>query len=180
MQRLELCGISICEYTKEVAQVIHELKENSQTAIVKSLAREIALHVPNDCEVLVPMPSKITSFQKRGFNPALILATAIAKEVARTQNRLVKVANLLWLGREVFDQAALDGHERRSNLIGSMRARGLPGATRVWLVDDIVTTGATLNEAARSLSEVGITVGGFLTFAETLPKNKQKPNKSAV
>lgn len=180
VRRFELSGIAICEYTNEVAQVIHELKENSQTSIAKTLAKEIALHMPNDCEVLVPMPSKTASFQKRGFNPALILANAIAKEVARTQNRLIKVANLISLGREVEDQAALDGHERRSNLIGSMWAKEFSTANPVWLVDDIVTTGATLSEAARSLATVGIGVGGFLTFAETLPKNRQKPNKAAV
>jgi predicted amidophosphoribosyltransferase len=56
-------------------------------------------------------------------------------------------------GRRVRDSAGLDAAQRRENLAGRFRAlpAGLPPASRVVLVDDIVSSGATLTEAARAL-----------------------------
>jgi predicted amidophosphoribosyltransferase len=55
----------------------------------------------------------------------------------------------------VRDSAGLDAVQRRANLAGRYRARpGAPGA-RVVLVDDVVTSGATLTEAARALRAAG-------------------------
>jgi predicted amidophosphoribosyltransferase len=58
-------------------------------------------------------------------------------------------------GRRVRDSAGLDAAQRRTNLAGRYRARpGAPGA-RLVLVDDVVTSGATLTEAARALRAAG-------------------------
>lgn len=174
VSRLNLRGVAVCEYSNEIATLIHEFKENSQTGITRAMAQSMAKHLPQDCLVLVPMPSKVSAFAKRGFNPAKLLAVAVVREIAKSQNRLVQVCDVLSLTRDVSDQAALDGHHRRNNLAGAMGLKSQPTMGSVWLVDDIVTTGATLQEAARCLGESGVKVGGFLAFAETLPKNRQK------
>lgn len=81
------------------------------------------------------------------------------------------------------DQASLSGKDRRTNLIGSMAAAKLgsnfAATAKVILVDDIVTTGASLTEAKRCLEEIGVQVLGFVTFAETLPRNFQKIHAKA-
>lgn len=184
ISRFDLHGFGVCEYTANIAKLIHDFKENSQTELARSMAIPLAKSVPSDCEVFVPMPSKKSAAQNRGFNPAKILAAALAREIAKTENRLVKVCDVLRLSRAVSDQAALSGQDRRTNLTGAMTtkrnaAKVFSRLPSVWLVDDIVTTGATLQEAARCLKLAGVEVSGFLVFAETLPKNRQKaPAKS--
>jgi len=185
VKRFSLNGFAVCLYTEEIALLIHEFKENSQTALTKSMARNMAGLVPKECEVLVPMPSKQSSFENRGFNPAKLLASAVARSIAKNENRLIEVFDILSLNKSVSDQAALSGHDRRTNLIGAMSVNrnlpiGGPVQPRVWLVDDIVTTGATLREAARCLDEAGIKVAGFLAFAETLPRNRQNSHAKSV
>lgn len=177
VSRFNLQGFAVVEYNFEIAKLIHEFKENHQTGITKAMAKPMASLLPVDCVALVPMPSKKVSFETRGFSPAKLLSGAIAREVAKNENRLVCVFDSLKLTRNVSDQAALSGHDRRNNLTGAMTIKTVPGSAKVWLVDDIVTTGATLREAARCLAEAGIGVDGFLAFAETLPKNKQKPHE---
>ena len=173
-------GSAICEYTPEIAALIHELKENSQTEITKSMGFAISRAVPKNCDALVPMPSKTKSFEARGYNPAKLLAHSVVRQIAKSENRLIEVIDCLQISREVQDQAALSGGPRRTNLVGAMALKFPPPAPVVWLVDDIVTTGATLQEAARCLAEAGIGVGGFLVFAETLPKNRQKAHAKSV
>ena len=180
VSRFNLRGSAICEYTPEVAALIHELKENSQTEITKSMGLAISRALPRECVALVPMPSKTKSFEARGYNPAKLLAHSVVRQIAKSENRLIEVIDCLQISREVQDQAALSGGPRRTNLVGAMSLRFAPRVPVVWLVDDIVTTGATIQEAARCLTEAGIGVGGVLGFAETLPKNRQKAHAKSV
>lgn len=172
--RFDINGLAVCDYNQEVAKVIHEYKVNKQTFLAKSMATVLAPTIPISCESLVPMPSQNASFQDRGFIPAKVLANALVRQVAKTQNRLVAVADVLRFSKKVQDQASLAGQQRRDNLVGAMEMRGRCSNSEVWLIDDIVTTGATFQEAKRCLTAGGISVAGFIAFAETLPKNRQK------
>ncbi|KAB7741861.1 ComF family protein [Nostocoides sp. F2B08] len=107
-----------------------------------------------DDPVLVPMPSSPASRRTRGREPLLDITRRI-----RTI-RPVRIAPVLRIVRRVRDQAGLDHRERRANLAGSMglvrgAERVLAGA-EVVLVDDVVTTGATLAEARRALHTEGL------------------------
>ena len=99
--------------------------------------------------VLVPMPSSPASRRSRGREPLLDITRRI-----RT-TRPVRIAPVLRIVRRVRDQAGLDHRERRANLAGSMGlhrgARSVLAGADVVLVDDVVTTGATLAEASRAL-----------------------------
>jgi predicted amidophosphoribosyltransferase len=83
------------------------------------------------------------------------------------------VANLARLTRKVQDQALLSLQGRQANLSGAMSAVPCPATIdaekrRVVLIDDVVTTGATLNELHRAVSESGWEPLLFATFSETL------------
>ncbi|MEU7568329.1 phosphoribosyltransferase family protein [Streptomyces fradiae] len=107
---------------------------------------------------LVPVPSARRSVRARGHDAVRRVALAAARELRRTGIE-ARVAPVLRQRRVVADQAGLAARQRHANLAGALEVvpggpRLLAGA-RVVLVDDLMTTGATLNEAARALCEAG-------------------------
>lgn len=69
--------------------------------------------------------------------------------------------------RRVADQAGLSASDRAANLSGAMRARFDLSGRRVIVLDDVITTGATLAEAARALREAGAEVSAAAVVAAT-------------
>jgi len=115
---------------------------------------------------LIPIPSTRPIARVRGGDHVMRLA-AVA---ARAQGR--QVVSALRLGRSVLDSAGLDSRERRVNLSGAMwAAPPAPAAAvsirSVVVVDDIVTTGATLHEGARALADAGWPVVGAAVIGST-------------
>jgi ComF family protein len=105
-----------------------------------------------EADVVVPVPMHWARRAWRGGNSPDSLARQLAKSL-----RLPLAGHLLRRRRYTRPQASLTHGERRRNLKGAFRARphrDLPGA-RVLLVDDIMTTGATAREAARTLLAAG-------------------------
>ncbi|MFK4116331.1 ComF family protein [Streptomyces longwoodensis] len=106
--------------------------------------------------LLVPVPSAPAAVRSRGHDPTRRIALAAAG-VLRRAGRPARVAAVLRQGRRVSDQAGLDSRQRRENLRGALVVA--PGGARVLadgpvvLVDDLMTTGASLAEAARAVRE---------------------------
>ncbi|KUP95500.1 ComF family protein [Thermobifida cellulosilytica] len=120
---------------------------------------------------LVPVPGRASAVRKRGYDPVRTLGEAAAVRL-RARGVAVRVVPGLRLARTPRDQVGLDAAQRWANLAGAMRVRrrGLPpdrGATVV--VDDVLTTGATLAEAARALGAAGVRVDGAAVVAERGP-----------
>lgn len=111
--------------------------------------------VPGDGVVLlVPVPSSRGAVRARGHDPARRIALAAAGELRRagTPSRVVAV---LRQRRVVADQSGLDFQQRLANLAGALAVASgggrLLSGGRVVLVDDLMTTGASLTEAARAV-----------------------------
>ncbi len=122
--------------------------------------------------VLVPVPSSRSATRARGHDPMLRTARRAAAEL-RARGRPARVARPLVLDRAVRDQAGLGATERSANVSGAhrVRARRLPrGAAPalVVVVDDLVTTGASLTEAARALSAAGVRPCAAAVIAATV------------
>ncbi|HEV7622981.1 MAG TPA: phosphoribosyltransferase family protein [Amnibacterium sp.] len=105
---------------------------------------------------LVPMPATIRSSRDRGYDPVRVVLRRASLPPLR----------LLRLERRAADQRVLGRDDRLRNVAGSMRSRHADGM-RVVLVDDVVTTGATLTEAACAVRAAGGTVLGAITVAST-------------
>ncbi|KOV94386.1 ComF family protein [Streptomyces sp. NRRL B-3648] len=108
--------------------------------------------------LLVPVPSARWAVRARGHDPVRRMALAAAAELRRTGTP-ARVAAVLRQRRAVADQAGLDARQRLENLAGALEVSPgggrLLGAGRVVLVDDLMTTGASLAEAARALRGAG-------------------------
>ena len=127
-------------------------------AVARALVREAGGRCPGPPPALVvPVPLHPHRLRARGFNPAARLARALARDIAA---RMDPVA--LRRVRDTPSQTGLDRRERQRNVRGAFSARdGLRLPARIWLVDDVVTTGSTLAEAARALRRAGaLTVVG--------------------
>jgi len=102
---------------------------------------------------VIPVPLHRARLRQRGFNPAALLAI----EIART-TRLPLECGWLVRRRDTPSQTGLAREQRRENVAGAFacRRRRTPAPRRVWLIDDVVTTGATLDDAALALRRHGV------------------------
>ncbi len=128
-----------------------------------ALARAVGTLEPPRPLVLVAVPSAPAAVRARGHDHAWRLARAAAARLGPH----VQVARLLAPARAVADQSGLDRGERAANLHGALRCLQVRPGTKVVVVDDVVTTGATLVEAARALTAAGAVVVGCAVVAAT-------------
>ncbi|MEU5598071.1 ComF family protein [Streptomyces sp. NPDC020298] len=106
--------------------------------------------------LLLPVPSARRAVRARGHDPVRRIALAAAGEL-RSAGTPARVVAVLRQRRAVADQSGLDWRGRLDNLAGALEVTAggarLLGGSRLVLVDDLVTTGATLTEAARAVRE---------------------------
>lgn len=171
IRRGQLSGFSATSYSEDAAKLIHEFKERGQTSLAAFFGDLISPRLLQFAEseaiseaILVPVPSSKSTTRIRGFQPAQVLA----KQLGRLSRLPVFAA--LRAKKAIADQSALSREQRASNVNQSMVASSAIAGRAVILVDDIVTTGATISEAARAVSEAGGEPKFFLTFAETIRK----------
>ncbi len=169
MTRGSLHGWSALSLEPPLTAAIIAFKSQGRTAtkhwfagLLAPLLQTYLLVHPN--LILVSMPSRKAALKKRGFDHGRALALAVQR-----QTGVAAPKNLLKFAREAKDQRNLSSASRASNLAGSMVATSCAQPT--VLIDDVITTGATLIEARRALEAAGVRVIGFITIAETLSKN---------
>lgn len=158
-------GFAISEYNSEAAVIVNSVKEKGITSLIPYLAELIVPLWPQELlePILVPVPSSPSNTQKRGFSHTAIMAKALARRLPGASYR-----ELLKSSRVRLDQVGLSSRERATNLDGAFRAelRGFHDGTRpIVLVDDVLTSGATMAEAVACLKAKGVEVASFCIFA---------------
>lgn len=147
------------------------LRRPLAAALASGLVAAMAAGSPPGEVVVVPVPSTRAALRRRGFDPvARLCRTAVS--TARAAGCECTVVPALRHRRVVADSAGLSASGRAANLAGALEVR--PAAVPrlagrcVVLVDDVVTTGSTLTEAARAVRAAGAVVVAGATVAATV------------
>jgi predicted amidophosphoribosyltransferase len=151
----------------EAREIVHHLKYEGYEPLAAFMAATVARALPPPAAgMLVPVPLTPARLTHRGFNQAALLAHALGA----TWHLPVR-ERLLTRLRDSGSQTALTPEERLANVTGAFAAApaGERGGDAVVIVDDVLTTGATLSAAAAALSARGWRHLGAITFARALP-----------
>ena len=150
-------------YEDELRKLIHLFKYGRIQTLSAPLGRLLTLALPREqnFDVIVPMPLHWHKRWQRGFNQAELLA----REIGRRTNAPVR--NALRRVRNTASQAGLTSAKRRKNVSGAFQAkrRSKLNGSRVLLIDDVMTTGATAASCARALKRGGASQVTLLTLA---------------
>ncbi len=165
-----ISGVAFCDYGLLSGKIVNAIKESGQTSLIGPIASLMAKRWPKEFAgaVLVPVPSSPANYKRRGYQHTLKLANALEKRIPGASTR-----SLLRSTGSRLDQANLGLLERIGNLEGAFEVdlRGFEGlAGQIVLIDDVVTTGATVAAASRALTEAGLGSVSFCVFAETRAK----------
>lgn len=149
--------------------LVQALKYRNLLAIAPLFGNAIADSVDVRPDVVIPMPLADTRLRERGFNQA--------QEIARHVAKITGVPLLPRACRKVRDtapQAALPWKERAKNVRKAFVCDEDFTGKHVAVVDDVMTTGATLNELARNLKRAGAAKVTALVVTRTLPDTVRK------
>lgn len=147
-------------YRDSFKQTLHRFKFKNETHLAEPLAERMLLAMDKSMEydVIVPVPISVERFRQRGYNQSELLAAELSK---KTKIPMVK---LLEKTADNHPQHKLPSNERERNVRGVYRAEECTGL-RVLLIDDIVTTGATVRECTKTLYRAGAMHVGVLCSA---------------
>ena len=178
---------ALAPYREPVPDIVIAQKEYGRLDLARPLGRHLAravlaaadvtaavttTNVPDDAVPLwlVPAPSAGSSIRRRGQDPVRRMACVAAAEL-RALGGVVNVLPALRHGRQVTDQVGLTHQERARNLAGALAvrraARSRLPLRAVVIVDDVMTSGATLAEAARAIRAAGGRPIGAAVLAAT-------------
>ena len=153
-------------------EIIHQFKYRAHPSLAKPLAGLLfSVYQSNfeglSADLVLPVPMHKSREKQRGFNQA--------HELSKHFSRLAYIplqASILFRVKATRVQAGLSRRERRLNLVGSFQVSGRSWIKdkRVMLIDDVFTTGATVNECAKLLKQNGAQRVNVLTLARVTSK----------
>jgi ComF family protein len=151
-----------------VRALIHTLKYHGSVESVERIASLLAAHVRTICtkehiDYIVPVPLSAQRLRERGFNQVTFACEHIAHKEPSLGALLFPT--LLKRTRNTLPQTNLGRAERISNVSGAFICEADITGKRILLVDDVVTTGATLLSAKRSLIHAGASAVHVFAFA---------------
>jgi ComF family protein len=142
-------------YSYPIDHLVRALKYHERLTYARVLGELLARSLVNVRiepwpELLVPVPLADHRYRERGYNQASEVAEQLEKRLG-----IPVRADLLDRMRVTREQAGLDRSNRRKNVRNAFAMRAPLGAKHVAIVDDVVTTGSTVNEVARVLKKAG-------------------------
>ncbi len=134
------------------AEILKDIKYHNRPAIAREMAKEFARELMETdffdaIDLILPVPLHLSKLSKRGYNQSLF----IAKGIAEITN--LPIGDNLVATRRHRTQTYKSAEERRRNVADIFAAEGDIAGKRILLVDDVITTGATLSSCCDTLLE---------------------------
>jgi ComF family protein len=155
--------VALWRYQFPCDRLIHALKYQARLPIAAFFAQALAARLTTRVDVVVPMPLHRSRLAERGFNPSLEIARALTR---RTGDVLAPAA--VRRTRRTLPQTELPLEERAANVLGAFACSADLRGRRVAVVDDVMTTGTSLDELARVLKASGARTVENWVVARTL------------
>lgn len=160
-------ALSVGQFEGPLREAIHQFKYRPCRSLGKPLSAWMArnLRLISEIDVVMPVPLHRKRLRQRGFNQALLLSYGVgsAFEIPLSVDNLIR-------SRFTRPQVELSGEERIKNVAGAFAIRrpGEVDGKSVLIVDDVFTSGATMNECAAVLKEGGAARVTALTLARAV------------
>jgi ComF family protein len=140
-------------FAPPLREAIHELKYNNGRALAGPLGLRMAAYWQDhryEADVIVPVPLHRARLKERGYNQSALLARVLADATGICLDE-----RIIERHRATQQQALLSAAERRENVRDAFTCRGSASGRRIVLVDDVTTTGATLEACGAALRAGG-------------------------
>jgi len=165
--------ICVTPYCWPLSQWIQSLKFERQFNYADLLAfsmqtqwQSVNTDIP-DVDIVLSIPTYINKWQQRGFNQSHLIAKAFCKK-----NTLNYLPDVLIRTSQVKSQVDQTGSQRRRNLAGNFKVvcSSTISGKHVLLIDDVLTTGSTVNEVSKVLKAEGVSKVTVFTLCLSLEK----------
>lgn len=158
--------VAALAYSFPTDVLIQALKFRGELALAPFLAAQLAqkLGAGRTVDIILPVPLSARRLRERGYNQAL----EIARDIARATRTRLEI-DLCERARDTPPQLDLPLADRAKNVRGAFHCPRLIGGARIAVVDDVMTTGATLDEIAATLKRAGAAHVENWVVARTFP-----------
>lgn len=159
------------KYSGTLKEMLHKLKFEGENKFLQPLAEEAVFlaqaYSESGFDMVVSVPTDAARRKQRGYDiPEAVFKNALAQHGVWQPDVLARI-------KATTPQYGLTPGERRSNVRGCFKAKGDAQGKSILLVDDILTTGATLDEAAKTLKQAGAKSVYALTLCGSLENFKE-------
>jgi ComF family protein len=151
-------------YAFPVDKLVQAVKFSGRFALTNQLADALALRIATRPDYIVAMPLHPLRLRERGFNQSQLLAERLSRHFG-----ISLLTNICSRTRNTQPQSSLPWQERDKNMRGAFNCSADLAGKHIAIVDDVMTTGTTIEELARTLRHKGAVKVSAWILARTLP-----------
>ena len=156
------------KYQGTIRKIILNYKFNDKSYLYKTivnflLKKEKLFEILKSYDTIIPVPISKKRQKQRGYNQSSLIAKEMAKKLQLEYN-----CNCLFKTKNVIEQSKLDKEERIKNIQGvyELKNKELLYNKKILLIDDVYTTGSTVNECSKILKQANPAKIGIFTIAK--------------
>lgn len=160
--------ISVFKYEGQIRKLILDYKFNEKSYLYSTFVNFLLndkklFENIKSYDTIVPVPISRKRYRERGYNQSLLIAKEIAK-----QTNLLLIEDCLLKTKNIIEQSKLNKEDRENNIKGvyELKNKQIIDNKKVLLIDDIYTTGSTVNECSKILRKGNVAKIGVLTLAK--------------
>lgn len=156
---------AVFAYAFPLDKLIQAAKFSGRLVLIDRLADALAQRIHNRPDAIIAMPLHPLRLRERGFNQSLLLAQRISKKL-----KIPLLSNACERTRNTSPQSTLPWQERGKNMRNAFSCSADLDEKHIAIVDDVMTTGASIEELARTLRRAGAAQVSAWVVARTLPR----------